>query len=180
MELTEKRISRNIIFEGKVFSVAKDINVLPDGREAPREIVLHNGGAGILPVDEDGNVTLVRQYRCGIENINLEICAGKKEQGEDPAGCALRELAEELGLRASVIRSLGTIAATPAYDSEIMYIYLATGLKPVGQSLDDGEFLEIVKMPLADAVEMVMAGMITDAKTQIALLKAKRLLDGED
>lgn len=180
MELMEKRLSREIIFDGKIFRVAKDINELPDGRQAPREVVLHSGGAGILPVDSDGNVTLVRQYRCGVGKIYLEICAGKTEVGEDPEACAVRELKEELGLVAKTVTSLGSLGATPAYDSEIIYIYLATDIKYVGQALDDGEFLEIVKMPLSDAVDMVMRGDIEDSKTQIALLKAQRLLNGTD
>lgn len=180
MELNEKRISREIIFEGRVFSVANDINELADGRQARREIVLHNGGAGILPVDDKGNVTLVRQYRCGVCSVMTEICAGKTEKGEDALECAKRELKEELGISAKTVTPLATIAATPAYDSEIIYVFLATDLEYVGQSLDDGEFLEIVKMPLSQAVQMVMDGQITDSKTQIALLKAERILCGKD
>ena len=182
MDITEKRISREIIFEGRVFTVAKDVNELPDGRLAPREIVLHNGGAGILPIDSEGNVTLVRQYRCGVGKVYLEICAGKTEKGENPKDCAVRELKEELGLVADTVTSLGALGATPAYDSEIIYIYLATGLTEVGQALDDGEFLEIVKMPLKEAFYMVNDGRIEDAKTQIAILKAytQRLLNGKD
>ena len=182
MDVTEKRISREIIFEGRVFTVAKDVNELPDGRLAPREIVLHNGGAGILPIDSEGNVTLVRQYRCGVGKVYLEICAGKTEKGENPKDCAVRELREELGLVADTVTSLGALGATPAYDSEIIYIYLATGLTEVGQALDDGEFLEIVKMPLKEVFYMVNDGRIEDAKTQIAILKAytQRLLNGKD
>lgn len=180
MELCEKRKSRQVIFEGRVFSVAKDVNILADGREAPREMVLHSGGAGILPVDKDGNVTLVRQYRCGPEKICLEICAGKREKGEDPKECAVRELKEELGFTAASVKSLGTLIPTPAYDTEKIYIYLATELENVGASLDDGEFLETVTMPLDEAVELVMSGEIDDAKTQIALLKAKRLFNGKN
>lgn len=180
MKLSEKRISREIIFEGRVFTVTKDVNELADGRHANREIVLHSGGAGILPVDKDNNVTLVRQYRCGVGKVYLEICAGKTEKGENPMDCAVRELKEELGLTAGAVTSLGALGATPAYDSEIIYIYLATELEYVGQSLDDGEFLEIVKMPLSQAVEMVFDGRIEDAKTQIAILKAERMLNGKN
>ena len=180
MELFEKQISRDIIFEGRVFTVAKDVNELSDGRTAPRELVLHNGGAGILPVDEDGNVTLVRQYRCGAGKVCLEICAGKREKDEDPKECAVRELKEELGIVAKSVQSLGTLIPTPAYDTEVIYIYLATDLENVGACLDDGEFLETVVMPLDEAVELVMTGEIDDAKTQVALLKAKRILNGKN
>lgn len=179
MELFEKQLSRDIIFEGKIFTVARDINELANGKNAPRELVLHTGGAGILPVDSDGNVTLVKQYRCGVCGVLTEICAGKLEKGEDPRDCAVREMVEELGIKAKNVVSLGSFAPTPAYDSEITYIFLATDLEYVGQKLDDGEFLELVKMPLTDAVAAVMDGTISDGKTQIAILKAERLLNGK-
>ena len=179
MELFEKQIERNIIYEGKIFTVARDTVELPDKRRAPRELVLHNGGASILPVDSDGNVTLVKQYRCGVSQVFLEICAGKLEKDEDPKECAVRELREELGFVAKNVVPLGSFAPTPAYDSEITYIFLATDLEFVGQQLDDGEFLEIVKMPLTEAVSRVMDGSIADGKTQIAVLKAERLLNGK-
>ncbi len=180
MELFEKQISREVIFEGRVFTVAKDVNELADGRQAPRELVIHSGGAGILPIDEDGNVTLVKQYRCGAGKVCLEMCAGKREKDEDPKECAVRELKEELGFEAENVISLGTLIPTPAYDTEVIYIYLATGLKNVGAALDDGEFLETLTMPLDKALELVVAGEIDDAKTQIALLKAERLLNGKN
>ena len=180
MHLTEKTIKREIIFEGKVFTVARDNVLLENGKPALRELVLHNGGAGILPVDDKGNVTLVRQYRSGAARQMTEICAGKLEKDETPKAGALRELEEELGLRAGNVRSLGTIAATPAYDSEIIYIYLATELTSCPRNPDEGEFLDIVTLPLSDAVDMVMKNEITDAKTQIALLKAERLLNGKN
>lgn len=180
MELSEKRIGRQIIFEGRVFSVAKDKSQLADGSVADRELVLHNGGAGILPVDADGNITLVRQYRCGAEGILLEICAGKMEKGEDPKECAIRELSEELGFEAQKVVSLGYLDPTPAYCGEKTHIFLATGLVKKTAHLDAGEFLETVTMPLETAVQMIMRGEITDAKTQIAVLKAERILRGEN
>ena len=179
MELKETSISREIVFNGKIFTVAKDVSMLPDGRKAPRELVLHAGGAGVLPVDEDKTVTLVRQYRCGAMQCVTEICAGKLEIGEDPKECAVRELSEELGITAENVVSLGHLLPTPAYDSEVTHIFLATGLTHSDSHLDDGEFLEVVKLPLDKAVELVMDGTITDAKTQIALLKAERLINGK-
>ncbi len=179
MELFEKQLQRDIIFEGKIFTVARDTVELLDKRNALRELVLHTGGAGILPVDSDGNVTLVRQYRCGVSQVFTEICAGKLEKDEDPKECAVRELREELGFVAKNIVPLGSFAPTPAYDSEITYIYLATGLEYVGQQLDEGEFLDIVKMPLEQAVSQVLDGSIADGKSQIAILKAERLLNGK-
>ncbi len=179
MTLFEKQLSREVIFEGKIFTVARDVNELADGKTAPRELVLHTGGAGILPVDSDGNITLVKQYRCGVSGVLTEICAGKLEKSENPMDCAVREMVEELGIRAKNIVPLGSFAPTPAYDSEITYIFLATDLEYVGQKLDDGEFLELVKIPLDEAVKAVMNGSISDGKTQIAILKAERLLNGK-
>ena len=179
MELYEKQLSRETIFEGKIFTVVRDNVELPDGKNSMRELVLHNGGAGVLPVDSDGNVTLVRQYRAGVSKVFTEICAGKLEKGEDPTECAKREMTEELGLSAKNVVALGSFVPTPAYDSEITYIFLATDLEYVGQKLDDDEFLEIVKMPLDEAVSRVMSGEISDGKTQIAILKAERLLNGK-
>ena len=179
MELFEKQLSREIIFKGKIFTVARDLNELADGKTAPRELVLHTGGAGILPVDKDGNIMLVKQYRCGVSGVLTEICAGKLEVGEDPRECAIREMKEELGICAKNVSSLGSFVPTPAYDSEITHLFLATDLEISEQKLDDGEFLELVKMPLAEAVQAVIDGSISDGKTQIAILKAERLFNGK-
>ena len=179
MELLEKQLSRETIFEGKIFTVVRDEVKLPNSKNALRELVLHNGGAGVVPVDDDGNIMLVRQYRSGVRQVLTEICAGKLEKGEHPLECAKREMQEELGLVAKNIVSLGAFTPTPAYDSEITYLFLATDLEYVGQELDTDEFLEIVKMPLDEAVSCVMNGEICDGKTQIAILKAKRLINGK-
>ncbi len=179
MHLSEKITNREIIFDGKIFTVARDDVLLENGQSAFRELVIHNGGAGILPVDNECNVTLVRQYRSGVAKKMTEICAGKLEKGESPFDCAVRELEEELGLKAKNVIELGTIAATPAYDSEIIYIYLATELESVPSHTDDGEFLDVIKMPLSDALDLVMLGELEDAKTQIAILKAERILNGK-
>lgn len=175
MHLTEKTLEREIIYNGKIFTVARDKVELEDGSKSVRELVLHHGGAGILPISEDGTVTLVRQYRSGAATQLTEICAGKLEEGEDARECAIRELREELGMTACKVVSLGTIVPTPAYDSEVISIFLATGLSETDRELDEGEFVDIVKMPLEKALELVMSGEITDAKTQIALLKAEKL-----
>lgn len=179
MELWEKTLSRDIIYEGKVFTAACDVVELADGSTARRELIFHSGGAGILPVDENGEVTLVRQYRAGAAGVLTEICAGKLEQGENPLECAKRELSEELGLEAEEITPLGYMNATPAYDSERIYIYLARKLKAVPCHPDDGELLEIVKMPFSEALHAVTDGSFTDGKTQLALLKAEKVLYGK-
>ncbi len=180
MHLFEKTVERNIIYNGRIFTVAHDKAQLENGAIADREVVLHTGGAGILPIDKDGNVTLVKQFRYGVQSQLVEICAGKLEKGEDPKDCALRELEEELGLKATKVVSLGTLVPTPAYDSEIIHIYLATDVSNTNRHLDDGEFVDIVTMPFEKALEMVYNNTLTDAKTQVALLKAERILSGKD
>ena len=170
MHLSEKTLSRNIIYEGKVFTIALDSVELEDGSTANRELV---------PADSDGNVMLVRQFRAGAGCVLTEICAGKLEKGEDPESCAVRELSEELGLEAGRVISLGFMEATPAYDSERTYIYLALELKQVQRHPDEGEFIDIVKIPYEKALNLVHDGTLTDGKTQLALLKAERILRGK-
>lgn len=176
MKFEEITISSEEIFKGKIFTVKKDIVKLPDNSEAYREIVAHSGGAGVIAVDEKRNITLVRQYRKGVEREVLEIPAGKLEENEDPIDCCKRELLEETGYIAEKITDLGKIYPTPAYCSEITYIYMATELKKEKQKLDPGEFLETVTLSLDEAYDMVMSNYISDAKTVVAIIKARQLL----
>ena len=178
MELKETTLSSQKIYTCPVFSVTEDVVRLPNGQETLRNRVHHNGGCGVLPLTDDGNVILVEQFRYGVGQGLLEIPAGKLEKGEDPIVCALRELREEVGAETDKLVDLGSIAVTPAYDSEIIYIYMAKCDRFVAQQLDD-EFLKIHHVPFERAVEMVLKGAITDAKTQIALLKADKLLKDE-
>ena len=174
--LIEKEVSREIVFNGKIFQIAKCKARLCNHDIVDREIMLHSGGVGILPLDNDGNVLLVQQYRYGAQTFLWEIPAGKLEYGEDPYACAVRELSEETGCSAEKIQPLGKINPSPAIMSEIIYIYLATGLMSGERHLDEDEFLDVAKVPFDKAIEMVFSGEITDAKTQIALLKAKEIL----
>ena len=171
-KLIEKEIERNEAFNGKIFKVVKCKATLPDGRVADREIILHNGGAGILPIDDEKYVYLVKQYRYGVHNVTLEIPAGKLEVGEDPKDCAVRELSEEVGFTASDVISLGSIYPSPAILSEVIYIYIAKGLSKGDINPDDDEYIDVVKLTLEEAIKLVESGEIIDAKTQIALLKA--------
>ena len=176
MELKETTVLEETVYECPIFTVTQGKVKLPDGNTAPRNRVIHNGGCGVLPVDADRNVLLVEQYRYGIGKITLEIPAGKLEAGEVPEQCAQRELSEEVGGETDSLESLGILAATPAYDSEIIYIYLARNCRFGGIHLDEDEFLQVHKLPLSKAVEMVFSGEIIDSKTQIALLKADKIL----
>ncbi len=176
MNLEEKKLQEEIVYECPIFKVAAGEVLLPNGKTACRNRVLHTGGCGVLPLTTEGDVLLVKQYRYGIENITLEIPAGKLEAGEDPKACALRELSEEIGAHTDGLIELGTIAVTPAYDSEIIYIYMAHCDECSAQHLDEDEFLNVHKIKLSDAVKMVLDGTITDAKTQIALLKVNEMM----
>lgn len=167
----EKTLDSKKIFEGRVFGVRVDRALLPDGRETRREVVEHSGGASIVALDGENNIYLVRQWRYPFGAEILEIPAGKLGPGEDPKACALRELSEEAGMRAGSLVDLGEFYATPAYCTEVLHIYLALDLTPTEQNLDDGEFLDVVKMPFDAALKMAVSGEIHDAKTQIGILK---------
>lgn len=170
MNLFEKTIDSKEIYKGKIFTVTTDTVELPDGTSASRDIILHNGGVGVIAITTDGKIPMVRQYRKGIESVSLEIPAGKLEKGEDPAECGKRELKEETGYSAKTLNLLLKFAPTPAYCSEIIYIYIANGLSHTGQHLDEDEFLNVEYYTLKELHQMVTAGEITDAKTIIAIM----------
>ena len=173
-QLIEKTVARKTVFEGKVFRVeVKDVE-LYDGSISQREVVLHHGGATIVALDEEKNVYMVRQFRSPYEKVLFELPAGKLEKDEDPKECAIRELKEETGMEASSVISLGEMYATPGYCSEIIHMYLATGLSRGEGCPDDGEFLQVIKIPLSEAVSMIDNNEISDAKTMVALLKTAR------
>lgn len=174
--LTEKTLSSEVVFSGRVFDTIVKKVMLSDGSTSTREIVKHNGGACILPVDDDLNCYMVRQFRSPFEKILLEVPAGKIEIGEDPKVCAVRELHEETGFEASEVIDLGKMICSPGYDSEIIYLYAARGLNFIGENPDEGEFLNCEKIPLQTLVEMADRGELSDSKTQICIYKTVRRL----
>ena len=178
MDFTEKTIATREIYKGRIVHLVEDTVLLPDGKEAGRELVLHNGGVCVIAVDEDKNVPMVTQYRKPYDEMVLEVPAGKLEKGEDPLTAGLRELEEETGYKAEKVTYLGKFYPTPGYCSEIISLYLAEGLSYVGQNLDDGEFVIVEKIPLAKLVDMVMNNEIPDGKTALAILKADKIING--
>ena len=176
MELREKRLSGETVFDGKIMHVRRDVVQLGDGSEAFREVVDHSGGVCVLALDSERRVLLVSQFRYPHEKILREIPAGKLEPGEDPAQAARRELKEETGAVAAKWESLGEIYPTPAYCGEIIRMYLAQELTFGETALDEGEFLEVERIDFDLLVGQVLAGEIRDAKTVAAVLKAKLLL----
>lgn len=176
MHLQEKTIASNVVYEGPIFTITHDTAELENGRTAVRDVLHHFGGVCVIPVTDNNEILLVRQFRYPFSRTTLEVPAGKLEKGESHAECGRRELLEETGCVCSEYTYLGEMLPTPAYNSEITHIYLAKGLSFEKQQLDTDEFLDVEKIPLSAAVQQVMDGTITDGKTQIAILKAARIL----
>lgn len=173
MHLFEKTVDSQVIYEGKIITLKRDTALLENGAQVTREVIVHPGGVGIVPVTEEGELLLVRQFRYPHGKVLLEIPAGKLNWGEDPFECGKRELLEETGCTAEEYTFLGELYPTPAYLNEVLYLYMAKGLHYREQNLDEDEFLDVVRVPLDEAVEMVMRGDIPDAKSQAAILKVK-------
>lgn len=180
MDMIETTVSSEYKFKGKILNLRLDKVSLPDGSITSREIIEHNGGVGVLAIDDDGCIQLVRQYRHPHTEVMYEIPAGKLEAGEDPLECGKRELYEETGCTAENWHSLGEIYPTPAYCGETIHIFLATGISRGESHLDDGELLCSHSVNFEQALKMVLDGEICDAKTQIALMKLKLKFKGND
>ena len=163
------------IFNGAVFDVDRDTLVEENGMEIVRDVVRHPGGAGALPLFDDGRVALVRQYRHPAGRELLEIPAGRIEIGESPETCASREVEQEIGFRAGRVEKLAAFYSTPGFCEERLYVYLATDLTRTAQDLDHDEMIDVVYLPLAEAVKMAERGEIEDSKTVIALLLTGKL-----
>lgn len=179
MNLEEKQLSYDYKFKGRIINLRVDEALLPNGSTATREVVEHNGGICVVPITEKGEVLMVEQYRYPYSEVVLEIPAGKRDGNEEPLEGGKRELREETGAIAENYTFLGELYPTPGYCGEIIYMYLATGLSYGETDPDEDEFLNLKKIPLETAVEMIMSGEIKDAKTQAAILKAERLLKND-
>ena len=177
-ELRETMVSSEEIFDGRILHVMRDVVRLPDSTESFREVIRHIGAVCVIPVTEDGQVYVERQYRYPVDTVITEIPAGKLDSPEeDRLEAAKRELREETGLSADEWINMGDTYSAAAYCDETITLFLARGLHKGEQALDKGEFLNVVLMPLDELVREVMDGRIPDGKTQIAILKAARFLN---
>jgi ADP-ribose pyrophosphatase len=173
MDFTETFLEGEVVFQGRLLRVHRDRVRLPDGGETMREYIRHPGAVAIVALFEDGRVLLERQFRYALGREFIEIPAGKLEPGEEHLATAKRELLEETGYVAAEWRRLGLIHNAIGYSDEGIELWLAKGLEHRGQKLEPGEFLEVITMPLAEALAMVRGGRITDVKTVAGLLWLK-------
>ena len=177
LDLIETKISSENIYDGTLLHVKKDKVELPNGDISYREWIKHPGASAVIPVTDNNEIILVRQYRYPIQALTMEIPAGKLDvAGEDPLECAKRELEEETGYRAQEYQFLTKLATTVGFSDEFIYIYAARGLKAGQQHTDEDEFINVVTVPLAKAVEMVHSGEILDGKSVVAILMLQNML----
>ncbi|MDO4269822.1 MAG: NUDIX hydrolase [Eubacteriales bacterium] len=174
MDMREKQLSARYFFEGKIMKARLDEVLLPNGRKAPREVCEHVGGVGVLPVDRDGNIILVRQFRYPYDTELLEIPAGKLDHGtEDYAACGARELKEETGCTAGRIVPLGAQYPSPGFLTEVVHLFAALDLTEGEMQPDEDEFVEVERYPIAEVEAMIARDEIRDAKTIVAIYRAR-------
>ncbi len=177
-DLSERRVSSKLVYDGKLLKVRSDTVRLPDGGTAEREFIEHPGAVAVIALTGAGELVMERQYRYPLGRDMIEIPAGKIDPGEDPLATARRELKEETGYIAADWRHLATIHIAIGYSNERIEIYLAKDLRHEGAKLDDEEFLEVFTLPLATALAWVRDGKITDSKTIAGLFWAEKVLGG--
>jgi len=178
-DLIEEAVSSQEIYKGKIVHLFCDTVRLPNGEEATREVIRHVGAAAVVPLTDEGNVILVRQYRYPFAQVMLEIPAGKLDIGEEPLDCAKRELIEETGYDAKEFVYLGAFYPSVAMLDEVIHLFLARGFTKGVANLDADEFLHVEQRPLSEMVDAVMRGEVPDGKTQTAILKVWNLVQAE-
>jgi ADP-ribose pyrophosphatase len=175
-ELTEKLLTSEPAYLGKLINLYVDMVELPNGHQSEREIVRHPGAVAMVPIKEDGQVIMIRQYRHAARSVLLEIPAGTLDGDEDPRDAASRELQEEIGCKPGRLEPLGREFTAPGYTTEMIHLFLATGLETSHLEHDTDEFIEVVTLPLEEALRRVYAGEINDGKTMLGLLLAAHRL----
>lgn len=174
MDMKETRLSGEYFFKGKIMTARVDEVRLPNGKTAPREICEHVGGVGVLPIDRDGNIILVRQFRYAFDTELLEMPAGKMDHGpEDAEECGVRELKEETGCTAGRIVPLGVMYPSPGFLTEVTYLFAALDLTEGEKQPDEDEFVETVRLPIAEVERLIAEDKIRDGKTIAAMYRAK-------
>ncbi len=174
-DLKEDKISSTQIFSGKLIDLYLDNVRLPNGKQSTREWLNHPGAVCLVPILNNGDILLIRQFRYGPRDEFIEIPAGKLDKNEEPLKCGLRELEEETGYKSNKLTFLTNIHPAIGFSNEKMWMYLAEELELSEKKLDDDEFLELLPTPLNVALEWVFSGKITDVKTIIGILWMKEL-----
>lgn len=174
--MKETTLRSERIYSGRIVKLDVIDVRLPDGKETQREIIRHPGAVALVALDDEQRVLLVRQYRNAADKILLEIPAGTLHPDEAPLACAERELQEETGFRPGILEPLGGIYAAPGYTTEFIHLFLATDLSESRLAMDDDEFIEVERLPLADALAMIEQGVIADGKSVAGLLRVARRL----
>lgn len=177
MIFEEKKITSELIYEGRILNVRRDTVTTKKG-SSTREIVEHNGAVAMVAITDEDKILMVRQYRYACHDAVLEIPAGKIDRGEtDPLRAAVRELKEETGYTANRIKYLGKINPSVGYSQEVIYLYAMWELEPGEQDLDEDEVLDVLEYPFDEACHMAAGGELIDAKTIAALMMARQQLD---
>ncbi len=177
MSSFETVLASERIYEGRLINLRVDQIRTAAGVESVREIVEHPGAIALIALDEAGRVLMVKQYRHAVRAVTLEIPAGILERGEEPAVAAQRELREETGYRAGQLRRLGGIHTTPGFSTEYIHFFLATQLTPDRLAMDEDEVIDLLRLPLAEAIDLIRAAQIDDGKTVSGLLLAQTWLN---
>ncbi len=175
---SEEPVETETIYSGKVIEVVKDVEKLPNGKIVVREIVRHPGAVAMVPLLGD-YIIMVRQFRKACDRVLLEIPAGTLRGGEEPEECARRELIEETGYAAGRLERMFHCFLAPGYSSEIVHVYLATDLSQTEQHVEEDEFIDVVKIDLATALQMIGRNEIEDAKSISGILYLKQYLNGK-
>lgn len=169
-------LSSETAFTGRIFGVRRDQVRLPDGKLAYLDVVQHKGAVTLVPLDDQGYVWFVRQYRHAVGQELLELPAGTLDEDEQPETCALREIREEIGMSAGQIQKIGEFYLAPGYSTEYMFVYLATGLLSDPLQADEDEFLSVERIPVEQVFDLALAGKVRDSKSLAALFLAQPYL----